>query len=34
MDSYDKNVDKALNAVERVGGVMNRAFRRNEPISD
>jgi hypothetical protein len=26
MDSYEKNVDKALNAVEKVGGVMNRAY--------
>jgi len=26
MDSYEKNVDKALNAVEKAGGVANRLY--------
>src|SRR6185436_19672654 len=26
MDGYEKNVDKALNAVEKVAGVANRAY--------
>ena len=26
MDNYEKNVDRALGAVEKVGGVMNRAY--------
>lgn len=26
MDNYEKNVDRALNAVEKAGGVMNRAY--------
>jgi hypothetical protein len=26
MENYEKNVDKALNAVEKVGGVMNRVY--------
>ena len=26
MDNYEKNVDKALNAVEKVGGAMNRVY--------
>jgi hypothetical protein len=26
MDNYEKNVDRALNAVEKVGGVMNRVY--------
>lgn len=26
MDSYEKNVDKAFNAVEKVGGVANRVY--------
>jgi hypothetical protein len=26
MDNYEKNVDKALNAVEKVGGALNRVY--------